>query len=253
MNTTKNHSIQSVVRAATIIQLIADSPTPMMINQITEITDLNRTTVWRLLETLESLDYVERDPVTKGYQLGYAPYRLFTKTNLYGPLIRRARPILEKLRDETNETVLLSVPKHNGTLTIDQIDAPYSIRAINYVNKFLPSHCTSNGKILLSRLPSEELELILERPLKQVTSFTITETNQLKEEIEWIRKYGFSLTLREWDESENGISAAILDERDELIGFVSLLGPYHRLTKEKMIDLAPKLKDKANSIANLLK
>ncbi|MFC7319840.1 IclR family transcriptional regulator [Halobacillus campisalis] len=251
INKEENH-VQSVVRAAHILQLVANSDHPITINQLSEETNLNRTTVWRLLETLEFLHYVERDLPTKGYQLGYAPYRLFSKNNMYLSLIRKARPLLEKLRDEINETVLLSVPKHNGTLTIDQIDAPHSIRPINLVNRLLPSHCTSNGKLLLSRLSIEEFNLILDRELEPITRFTITDPTLLQEELNWVRDHGFSLSLREWDESENGMSVEITDNRNELIGFISLLGPYQRLSKDKMLTLAPKIKSTAKEIAEKL-
>ena len=233
--------VQSVIRADQIFQIVVDSEEPITINQISKKANLNRTTVWRLLETLEFLRYVEKDITTKGYRLGYAPYELFLKSDLHSSLIRIARPLLEKLRDEINETVLLSIPKHNGTLTIDQIDATRSIRPVNLVNRFLPSHCTSNGKLLLSNLSTKELDLVIEKPLEAITSFTITDPMALKEELYWIRNNGFSLSLKEWDESKNGLSVEIIDNQNKLVGFVSVLGPFQRLTKDKMIDLVPKV------------
>ncbi|MFC0525180.1 IclR family transcriptional regulator [Pontibacillus salicampi] len=248
----EEQSVQSVVRAIQILEAVVEHMEPITIQELVEKTNLNRTTVWRLLVTLENLHYVERDPITKGYQIGYAPNRLFAKTDVHGPLVRRARPLLEKLRDETDETVHLSVPKHNGTLTVDQIDAPRSIRVINYVNRFLPSHCTSNGKVLLSRLSNEELHILLDRSLEKVTPYTITTAKELMQEIEWVRKHGYGLAIREWDESENGISAPILSEQQELIGFVSVLGPYFRLPKEKMTQMAETIQQTAHSIAKEL-
>ncbi|MBA9027639.1 IclR family transcriptional regulator domain-containing protein [Peribacillus huizhouensis] len=81
---------------------------------------------------------------------------------------------MERLRDTTQETVFLSVPKHNNTLTIDQIDPQQSVRLVDYVDAILPLHCTSNGMIFLGYLPKSELENLLHRPLEQCTPKTIT-------------------------------------------------------------------------------
>ncbi|MCA1021095.1 IclR family transcriptional regulator [Halobacillus litoralis] len=251
MNSKKtSHSIQSVVRAAHILQMVAESPVPLTLQQIMVEMDLNRTTTWRLLQTLEELNYVERNPVTKSYELGHAPYLLLTKEQPFEPLIRRSRPFLEQLRDDINETVLLSIPKRAGTLTIDQIDAPHSIRPINYVNQLLPSHCTSNGKLVLSRMDEEELEYALQNPLKKVTPYTITDPHDMKRELEWIRHQGFSVSLREWDETENGCSVPILDSEDKAVGYISILGPHHRLTKERLLALSEKMKHTAAEISS---
>jgi IclR family transcriptional regulator, KDG regulon repressor len=135
---------------------------------------------------------VERDRLTKGYQLGIAAQRLAAQATNYGSLIRRARKSMETLRDETQETVLLSVPKHYGTLTVDQIDPVHSVRLVDYVNAYLPLHCTSNGKLLLSLLPPEELDILLEQPLERITPSTISNRDQLLEEIEIVRRRGMA-------------------------------------------------------------
>lgn len=248
----QGNSVQAVERAIRILQLVAESESPISIADLTEQTKMNRTTIWRLLVTLENLDFIERDPITKGYQLGYAASRLVLGNKVYEPFVRRARPSMERLRDETNETVLLSVPKQLGILTIDQIDAPHSVRVVNYVNSILPPHCTSNGKVLLSYLSEEELDIFLANPLEKITPNTITNPKQLKEEILAVRDQGFGITIGELDESENGISVPIIDKGNTLIGFLSVSGPNYRLVKDQMITLAPRIIATAEEIASNL-
>ncbi|HZG71898.1 MAG TPA: IclR family transcriptional regulator, partial [Chondromyces sp.] len=173
-------------------------------------------------------------------------------TNHYDSLIRRARRSMEKLREETQETVLLSVPKHFGTLTVDQIDPEQSVRLVDYVNAYLPLHCTSNGKLLLSLLPQEELDIVLAEPLEKVTPFTITDRNQLLEEIEMVRRQGIATAVGELDENENGISAPIFDQRKNLVAFISVCGPSFRFTKEKMLALSDRIISAAKEITKYL-
>jgi IclR family transcriptional regulator, KDG regulon repressor len=238
----ENSSVQAVGRALSLLQLVAESNISISIAELVEKSNMNRTTVWRLIGTLENFGFVERNPLTKGYQLGIAANRLATQaTNHYGSLIRRARNSMEKLREETQETVLLSVPKHYGTLTIDQIDPEHSIRLVDYVNAYLPLHCTSNGKLLLSLIPAKELDILLAEPLEKVTPFTITDRDQLLEEIQKVRRRGIATAVGELDENENGISAPIFDQRNNLIAFISVCGPSFRFTKEKMLALSDRI------------
>jgi IclR family transcriptional regulator, KDG regulon repressor len=251
-NKQESSSVQAVGRALSLLQLVAESHNPISVGDLAEKSNMNRTTVWRLIGTLENYGYVERDPLTKGYQLGYAANRLAAQATNYGSLIRRARKSMEKLREETQETVLLSVPKHYGTLTIDQIDPAHSVRLVDYVNAYLPLHCTSNGKLLLSLLPPEELDILLEQPLEKVTPLTITNRKQLLEEIDLVRRRGIATSVGELDENENGISAPIFDQRHNLVAFISVCGPSFRFTKEKMAALTDRLIGAAQEITKYL-
>lgn len=245
-------SVQAVDRALLLLQFVAESSVPISLGELTKKSNMNRTTTWRLIGTLENHGYVERDPYTKGYLLGYAATKLATQVSHYGSLVRRSRPIMEALRDETQETVSLSVPKYNSTLTVDQLDPVHSVRIANYVNEYLPLHCTSNGKVLLSFLPDDELNVFLNQPLEKMTPLTITDPKQLLEEIRNVQKQGYGSVFGELDPNENGTTVPILDHKHQLIAFLAVGGPNFRLTKERMLEIVPRLKEAAKEIGNQL-
>ncbi len=246
-------SVQAVDRALLLLKIVADSENPISIGNLAEKSDMNRTTAWRLIGTLENHGFVERDPQTKGYQLGYAVNHLASKVTQYGSLVRRASKSMENLKEEFQETVLLSVPKQNGTLTIEQIDPENSVRlVVDYVNAFLPLHCTSNGKILLSQLPPKELDIYLEKPLEKLTPYTITDREQLRKEINNVRERGFGTSICELDENENGISAPVYDKSQNLVAFISVCGPSFRFTKEKMLASVELLISTCQQVTNYL-
>jgi IclR family transcriptional regulator, KDG regulon repressor len=255
MNKLKNQeasSVQSVDRAITLLKIIAESRSPILVGDLADQTNLNRTTVYRLLSTLESHDLVERDSFTKGYQLGYASTRLVSGSAQYAPLIRRAFVSMERLRDEIQETVLLSVPRPLGVLTIEQINPSHSIRIADYVNMTSPLHCTSNGKILLSRFSKNEFERFLQRPLDKITPFTNTDPEHLRKEIDLVHECGYGTTFGEIDENENGISAPISDQNNNLVALLTVAGPSFRFTKEKVLDSAQSVMLSAKEIAQTL-
>ncbi len=248
----ENPSVQAVDRALLLLQLIAESTKPLSVGELGEQLNMNRTTAWRLVGTLENHGFVERDPLTKGYRLGFSAERLASQASHYDSLIRRAHQSMEQLGQETEEAVLLSVPKSYGTLTIHQTEPAHSVRLVDYVNAFLPLHCTSNGKLLLSMLPTEELAALIEQPLEKLTPFTITDSKILLKEIEKVRSIGIGTALGELDENENGISAPIFDKGNNLIAFISVCGPSFRFTEEKMLALTNRMKSTAQEISDLL-
>ena len=105
-NKTNKSNIQSVDRAIRLLKLISKNDHPSLINELTKQTNLNRTTVWRLLKTLESHDFVEKDLLSQGYQLGFAAIQMVHgESNQYDSLIRRSRAGMEYLLKESQETI----------------------------------------------------------------------------------------------------------------------------------------------------
>src|SRR5918999_3560953 len=101
--------VQSVQRAAALLEAIADSPEPQTAPDLAERCTLNRSTAWRILATLEDEGLVDRDPATNRYAVGPAATRLAAAAA--DALPRAARPHLEELSRATGETVSLAVPR----------------------------------------------------------------------------------------------------------------------------------------------
>src|SRR5262245_66456278 len=103
-------TIQSVDRAASLIKAIADAPHSPTVNELASACGLNRSTAWRLLATLDSHGLIERDPISQRYSLGYAFLRIAAGADV-GPLVRRGRPVIERLPRRTGEGRKLAVPR----------------------------------------------------------------------------------------------------------------------------------------------
>lgn len=235
-------NIQSVDRAISLLKLISKNSQPSLINKLTKETKLNRTTVWRILKTLESHDFVERDPFSQGYQLGFSAIQIGQNgSKQYESLIRRAGPAMEYLLEETQEAILLSVPRHISTVTVKQLNPLHSVLLIDYTNLSLPLHCTSNGKVFLSLLSLDELKILLKEPLEKYSEFTIADNAELKKELCRVRKDGYATVFGELSKSENGISAPIMSQNGSLIAFLSIAGPNFRFTKDKVFETVPQL------------
>ena len=248
----KGGTVQSLDRALRLLKLVANRQNGISLPELIDKTGLNRTTIWRLLLSLEENGFVERDSVTKNYFLGYCAADLCkAAANQYEPLIRLCRPTMQKIWEETQESVLLTVPKYGGILTIDQIDSPHAICIKNYVNVVSPLYCSSNGKLYLSSLSELECAYALHDDLVKYTDKTIVDRKALLEEIRMTGERGYGIVEGDLDDHENGISVG-LDDGTGYMAFLNLSGPAGRFTRAVIDAYAPKMLDYAAELSQRL-
>src|SRR5664279_3877333 len=115
--------VQSVDRALRLLKAVASSAAPSSALELAQRCDVNRSTAWRLLATLEQHGLVERDAVTGRYLIGYAAFQLATAED-HDALARRLRPLLERTAEATGEIVTLAIAKRFGLVYVDQANPP---------------------------------------------------------------------------------------------------------------------------------
>jgi len=248
---TRTRTIQSVDRAATLLKAIADSGHPPTVVELAAACGLNRSTAWRLLATLDAHGLVERDSVSQRYSLGYAFLRIAAGAEL-DPLVRRARPVLERLARDTGEATNLAVAKRFNLVYVDQVDPP-QIMAPNWFGRSVPLHATSTGKAYLAFLTEEERRAVLPGRLERHTPTTITDRRALEEELEQVRRDGWAVCVGELEESLFGASAAVLSEQGRPVAIVSVWGTEHRLPREVLPETGRRALAAAEEIKALLR
>ena len=228
----RSKTIQSVDRAAALLKAIADARRPPTVIELAEACELNRSTAWRLLATLDAHGLVERDPVSQRYSLGYALLRIAAGADV-DPLVRRARPVLERLARETGEATNLAVAKRFNLVYVDQVDPP-QIMAPNWFGRTVPLHATSTGKAYLAFLTPDERASVLPDRLEQYTATTVTDRSRLATELDEVRRNGFAVCVGELEESLFGASAPVLSEQGRPVAVVSVWGTERRLPRERL-------------------
>ncbi len=252
-NIKERNSVQVVERALQILLLVAEQKQPITVSRLAQISQLNRSTVWRIIGTMEEKGFVFKDPISKGYALGFAALKLCASMpNYLSPLLLLARPIMQTLSQESQESVCLSTYKYSGIYTLEQIDSLHSIRLKDYTNSVIPLYCSSNGKVALAHFSKHELDLFLSQPLEAKTLNTITDPDALRAEISQVAKQGYGIVCEELADNENGISAPIYQNSD-LIGILNISGPAFRFTKQVMLDIAPRLMELCAQISSQTK
>jgi DNA-binding IclR family transcriptional regulator len=244
-----NFAVQSVARALTILELLAGAPDELGVTELGRRLGVHKATASRLVSTLADHGLVERNPVTDKYRLGFGVVRLAAVATAGLDLVRQARPVLERLAEETREAVNLAVLDGDQVVHIDQIAAPHLVVNVNWVGKRTPLHCTSNGKVLLAHLPEGERARLLRRRLERLTAHTIVDRDLLRAQLLEADVRGYAYTVEELEVGLNAVAAPVRDSRGAVVAAVSVSGPAYRLARARIPQLGRQARDAAAEIS----
>jgi IclR family transcriptional regulator, KDG regulon repressor len=193
-NNSARYRVRVLQKAFRLLGLFDEETPELRITEITQRLGYNKTTCFRLISNLEEEGYLDQDPYTHKYRLGMKLFFLGNLVKPYRYLTEVAKPLLEKLNEQTGETVHLAVLHRGEALYVDKIESKRTVRVVvSRVGRKLPAHCSGVGKVLLAYLPAEEVkEIVLAKGLVPFTQNTITTYNRLKDELNRIARYGFA-------------------------------------------------------------
>jgi DNA-binding IclR family transcriptional regulator len=244
-----NGQVQSVARAAGILELLAAESGELGVTELGRRLGVHKATASRLLSTLAEHGLVERHPTTDKYRLGFGLIHLAGVAMAGLDLVQQARPILEDLAEKTSETVNLAVLDGDQVMHVDQIAGRRSIVSVSWVGRRTPVHCTSNGKVLLAFAPEAERERLLRQPLEAMTRNSITDPAKLRAHLEEVRTKGYAQTIEELEEGLNAVAAPVRSGNGDVIAAVSVAGPSFRMRPVELPRIAATTIDAANSIS----
>jgi len=244
------YSIRAVDRALDVVRCIAVSEQPMTVDQITARMELPKTTVFRVLATLENRGFVVRDPVSQTYSFGEMALLVGARALGQADVRIIARPFIEQLMVETGETVHLSVLNLDSALCIDKIDSTRSVRMLSFVGFRDPLYCSGVGKTLLAFQPEREREeLISKIEFVRRTDRTIMDRGALGKELDRIRLQGYALDLGEIEDGLSCIAAPVRNNAGRVIAAISISGPDSRISEAVQPHLISVVTAKAQRIS----
>lgn len=248
----RNSRVQSLGRALEILELLASNGKEMGVTDLARRLEVHKSTVSRLLATLQEHGLVEQNPGSEKYRLGYALVRLAGAVVAELDVARVARPVLQELAERTHETVNLAILQGDQVINIDQIAASNLVVNVNWVGKQTPLHSTSNGKALLAFLPEAERRQVLSGPLRRFTPRTIVDKATLDKQLRRVVDDGYAFTLEELEVGLNAVAAPIHDHDGRVVAAVSVAGPSYRVTPQRLSELGEITKEAGDAISRRL-
>lgn len=221
-------SLQSVTRALRTLELIGEAG-ELGVTELSRRLGVHKATASRLAATLAERGFLERDPVSERYRLGFGLIGLAGAAMAGLDLVRLTRPALEELANRTRETVNLGVRSGGAVVYLDQVTGTRSIVTVNWVGRRAPLHGTSNGKVLLAFMDDAERDRLLSQPLERPTPHTIVDPDELRAQLDAVRARGYAQTLEELEEGLNAVAAPVRQADGEVVAAISVSGPAFRM------------------------
>jgi IclR family acetate operon transcriptional repressor len=239
----------TVEKAFSILELVSQKEAGgTSLAEVSKYLHVSKSTAHRYLTTLEELDVLRRDDSDE-FNLGPKLIELSGAFLSRQDLRNESQASLEQLAAQTEETVHLAIPSGDEVVYIAKVDSPHSVRMASHIGALNPMHCTALGKAILAHFPPDRVNEIMARGLPRRTSHTLTTPERLRDELERVRTQGIATDDQENELGVRCAGAPIFDYAGKVVGAISVSGPAVRITKERVIEMGPLVKQAAREIS----
>ena len=187
--------VQSLDRGLTILQTVARSKHPVTLGELAELLEVDRSSVFRLAQTLRRRGFLTTPSGQKDYVLGSSMWTLSRQYDWSNMLVRVAHEELKSLAQGLNETAHLAIREGKSALFIDSVHARHVIAVAGQSGELVPLYATAHGKALLADSDAQALKALFgPKKLEKYTKTTITSVPSLAKECVEIRRAGMRWT-----------------------------------------------------------
>ncbi len=219
--------LKSLEKSLDVLDIFVEDNSGMTLKDIAEQTQLNTSTAFRIVNTLERRGYLCRDEASKQYRLGPKALALGYSSHWTENIITLAKPYLRRLQQMFNETASIYIAEGDSRICIDHIESTHSLRRVIPLGESLPLYKGAAGKVLLAWANKKERQHVIEEY-----------GHVSEEELQAIRHNGYAVTQ---DESEHGLfalSVPIFNFEAHVVASLTIAGPTMRFydsIRQKML------------------
>ena len=211
---------------------------------------MSKTTVHRLLATLENKRFITRDSQTSLYRLGIRFIEMASLVLQDVELHRWAQPYLERLAREYGETVDLSILDGSHVIYLEVIESPQRVKLAAAVGQRLPAYFTASGKALLAYLPEDQTQKIISDNLAEASNNHAMSVSEMIADLRVTAARGYAISEQEYEDEINAVAAPIFDRDKQPIASIAIVGPSYRLSKDRLPTLGESLRQMTQEISS---
>jgi IclR family KDG regulon transcriptional repressor len=228
----ENTGSRSVRRALDIFELMLRKGEPLTVAQIITELSIPKSTAYELVRTLSEGDYLSPSGKGSGLFLGRRLFELGMAYRSHVDLLKDGAQIAEELRNETGETVQLSVLEDDLMMVLLKEEGIRPVRIISNVGSRVPVNWAAAGRLLVSDMTDAELTRLLSSTIRQSpTGRAITDVDKLIAQIRKFRRQGYATELNETNEHAGCVAAPVIDASGRCVAALSVVAPEQRLAK----------------------
>lgn len=229
-------NLSSVHRALDVLRILAQGP--MGVQEVARSMDREKSQVSRTLKVLAQEGFIERDPRSLRYRIGWQVFALAASAS-EDRLQREAPAVLRELVYQTGEPAYLTVLAGHGVVTVLTERTSRGLQAHEWVGRMSPLNCTSAGRALLFGLPDEQIAALVAtddgEPLPG-TDAAPRDVAALLERLRAERALGYAVAVGEMEPGLIAVAVPVYDHRGDVVAAVNISAPVFRLPPEGMPD-----------------
>jgi IclR family KDG regulon transcriptional repressor len=224
--------VKSLVKALRILNALGDCSSGLGITELSGTVKAPKSTVHRLVATMESAGYVVFDAPTSKYVLGTRAARLGEHLNQQTPLLSFGVPALEQLTRECREASHLAILQGTEVVYISQEESREPMRISFAMGHRAPAHCTALGKAFLAGLTNDQIAALYKnkKKLERVTPSTRTRLEDLLSDVAVVRREGVAYDTEEYMPGLCCIAAPIRDFSSRIVAAMCVSMFKHKWT-----------------------
>lgn len=227
----RSGGIQSLERAAAILDAVADCPDGIGLTDLSSQVNLHTSTAFHLIKTLVALGLMLQVPGSKKYRIGSRLFTLAAGAMNESTLLVLGTPVLERLSEQTGEAAHLALRSRKDIILVARTAATGMLQMSERAGIIRPAHATAIGKILIAYLPESGRNRLLDSmTLTRLTENTITDIDKLRVELETVLIEGIAHDRCEFDSEVRCIAMPVRDFSGRCIAAIGISGPKWRMT-----------------------
>lgn len=248
---TNGTCINSIVRASEILNLYRTlNVTSLGITEISRNLKLGKTTVFRVVKTLESIGWLIQDGPESRYSIGPMFVLLSSvPTDSMAPNASVLQEMRRLCRDFNEDIVLTTIVEYNA-VCIEKIRSQNALKIASNVGRSIGMTRGASGKTLLAYLPAETQDKIIRMERGAISK---GEKSEIMEAIELIREKGYGFSTGECDEGISALAAPIFGKKGTIQYSLSVVGEEKRMEKKGLRQMASELVRTSSYIEDVLR
>ena len=241
------------LRALLVLDYLARAQHPPTLAQLAQRLDMPKSTLMRLLASMQRAGFVAATPTENGYVPGPQATALALSTLRASAFTRACRAVLAQLVGKLGETCNLTAPDGDQVIYMERVETAEPLRLFFAVGSHVPMHCTASGKLFLASMNRLERGRVLARlPLTRNTPRTLTDPGQLEEELERLAARGIGIDNEEFVRGMSAVAVPVRDAQDRVVAAVACHAPTARLMLDDLLRAVPVLQGAAQSMSAVL-
>ncbi|BBI35749.1 IclR family transcriptional regulator [Cohnella abietis] len=243
----EKRTVRAVERALDVLLCFA-SGHEWSLTEIAGRIGLHKSTVHRLLATLEDRGFVTRDVATERYRLGLSVLELSANLSRSDDPSVVLLPEMERLRDQLSETISLYVRDRTERVRIQAVQSMQAIRRVATVGARLPLSVGASSKVLLAFSEAGVRGIVMSDPAWPA----LLNREDFGKQLDEIVAAGYATSFEEREPGAAAVSAPIFNRSGKLVAALSVSGPSNRLTPNRMHEHAPAIIEAAHRMGTIL-